>query len=187
MARPRSTRAATSTSGAFELGDFARWTYDIDGVTVVKELLLLWQKNTVALRYTVDAGGTAGKARRRCGWRLLPFMALRDFHAPAPAGGPLDVQAREARRPRRRLACRPHCADAGAFVLQPDWWYGHTYPIEADRGRTHRRTCSARAGSSIEGDGKLSVTLWASIDEMEPGDWDAEFGRRRRASGGDVR
>src|SRR5262249_8243075 len=43
----------------FELDErVARWTFDVDGtgVRVIKEVQLFWQRNVVAIRYTIDPG-----------------------------------------------------------------------------------------------------------------------------------
>ncbi len=165
----------------FELGEVARWTYDIEGVRVVKELLLCWQKNVIALRYTLDGGGAPGLPPRHMRLELMPFTGLRDFHALRHAGGHFEFHARE--RGVRVLDWGQSlnvAADSGTFVAQPDWWYGHTYAIEADRGQdftedlfTPGRFVAASAGAGRT----LTVTLWASNEEVQPGDWDAELRR----------
>jgi len=164
----------------FELGETARWSYDIEGVRVVKELLMCWQKNTVALRYTLDGGGV-GTPARHMRLELIPFTALRDFHALRRAGPHFEFWAREkgVRVVDWGLSVNI-AADSGAFVSQPDWWYGHTYPIEADRGSdctedlfTPGRFVTESTGASRT----LTITLWASTEDVGPGDWDAELRR----------
>src|SRR4051794_27280917 len=59
----------------FELGDTAKWTFDVNGVRVVKEVQILWQQNVTAIRYTIDP------AAHKVELNLLPFVSLRDFHA----------------------------------------------------------------------------------------------------------
>src|SRR5204863_7163088 len=59
----------------FELGDTARWHFDVNGVKVVKEVQILWQQNVTAIRYTVDPG------KHSVELNLLTFVSLRDLHA----------------------------------------------------------------------------------------------------------
>ena len=73
----------------FEIGETARWTFEVDGVRVVKELLLCWQKNVAAVRYTLEAG-----SERKLGLELLPFTGLRDFHALRRGGPNMGVERR---------------------------------------------------------------------------------------------
>jgi len=166
----------------FELGEIARWTYDIEGVRVVKELLLCWQKNTVAVRYTLDGGGGApGVQERQMRLELMPFTGLRDFHSLRRAGGHFEFHARErgVRVVDWGLSLNV-AADSGAFVVQPDWWYGHTYPIEAERGQDCTEDLFTPGRFVVESTGPgrtLAITLWLSNEEIEPGDWDAELRR----------
>jgi predicted glycogen debranching enzyme len=163
----------------FELGETARWTYDIEGVRVVKELLLCWQKNAVALRYTLDGGGPGGTPARPMRLELSPFTGLRDFHALRRAGGHFEFYAREkgVRVVDWGLSLNI-AADAGTFVAGPDWWYGHTYPIEADRGSdcTEDLFTPGRFVAESSGAGRtLTITLWASTQDVGAGNWDAEL------------
>src|SRR5688500_13860851 len=41
----------------FELEDTAKWTYDVAGVRVTKEVLVPWLRNVTGIRYTIDTGG----------------------------------------------------------------------------------------------------------------------------------
>jgi glycogen debranching enzyme len=112
---------------------------------------------------------------------LMPFTGLRDFHALRHAGGHFEFHARDkgVRVVDWGLSLNV-AADAGAFVVQPDWWYGHTYPIEADRGSdcTEDLFTPGRFVAESTGAGRtLTITLWASNDPIEPGDWDAELRR----------
>ncbi len=174
----------------FDLGDVARWEYEIDGVRVVKEAQLLWMRNVVGVRYTVESPDAARKLRLG----LAPFLALRDFHAMRRAGdvrfdvaaGPRDVRVEDERH-RARV-----WADAGRFEEAHDWWYGHVYSIETDRGQDDAEDLFTPGRFIVEGAGRLSVTVWADLEvraTIEPAAhaprsayaWDEELKRRRAA------
>jgi predicted glycogen debranching enzyme len=78
-------------------------------------------------------------------------------------------------------------ADAGAFEPAADWWYGHVYPIEADRGLDDAEDLFTPGRFVTEAPaGKVRLTIWASIDP-EPAaalpDWDVELRHVREARG----
>ncbi|MDB5296684.1 MAG: hypothetical protein JWO31_2667 [Phycisphaerales bacterium] len=170
---------------AFGLWHTARWEYDVEGVGVTKELLLCWRRNVVGVRYTVDAG-------RRRGVRLevAPFTPLRDFHAVRHRGlSDFAVRAGGADgRPGVTVADGPHAlalaADTGWFDEHHDWWYGHRYPLETDRGLDDREDLftPGRFGTESD-DGRLTLTVWASVDPVALPDWDAERRRVAEARG----
>src|SRR5450432_1715229 len=60
----------------FELDDIAQWDFEVEGVKVTKQLQILWKRNTVAVRYTIDPA-----KHSRVAMQFLPFVALRDFHS----------------------------------------------------------------------------------------------------------
>jgi predicted glycogen debranching enzyme len=164
----------------FDLNDLALWEYEIEGVRVVKELQVPWLKNVAAVRYTVEA-----EPQRRVQLNLLPFVSLRDFHSARRAPGtqfevrPADrgVAVRDA-----QLGVHVWSDDGGArFVHKGDWWYGHTYAIERERGLDDTEDLFSPGRFVVEGTGRIQITLWSSVDPPEPFDWDSELTRRREA------
>src|SRR5207248_1296940 len=110
----------------FQFDRTARFDYELEGIKVAKEVLLLWQRNTVGVRYRVE-----GDANRQIQLDLIPFLSLRDFHSLRKAADPLEVKCdtweMQIRDGKNQLKLR---ADAGQFTARADWWYGHTYAIE---------------------------------------------------------
>jgi len=152
----------------------------VEGVRVVKELQLLWMQNVTAVRYTVQPPDG-----RTMELSLLPFVSLRDFHGIRRAGDiHFDVNARE-RQVQVSVHSHRHSthvwSDGSRFVNQGDWWYGHKYPIETDRGLDDTEDLYTPGRFMAEVSGPTTVTLWAGI---EPGeyDWDEELRRRREAT-----
>ncbi|HMO25480.1 MAG TPA: amylo-alpha-1,6-glucosidase [Tepidisphaeraceae bacterium] len=159
----------------FEKTDVVAWTYIAHGVQVRKELQLLWMKNTIALRYTIDPG-----AHRKLVVRLRPFVSMRDFHAVCRrADGELEVtaanQQARVKRGGHEVTIR---ADRGKFVHELDWWYEHTYPIETRRGLPDREDLFTPGSFVIEITEPTTITLHAGTDLKPEIDWDAELKRR---------
>jgi predicted glycogen debranching enzyme len=159
----------------FKLGNEARFEYEVEGVSIIKEVQLLWMKNVTAVRYTVDPAGRVFKLM------LQPFTALRDFHSLRNAGwAQMRTQARE-----RSVSVGEGAnevtitADKGKFVEQQDWWYGHVYPVDTERGQGDQEDLFTPGQFVIEGNGKTTITLWMGMDQSPPGDWDAEVLNRR--------
>jgi predicted glycogen debranching enzyme len=164
----------------FQIDDVARWDYDVDGVLVTKEVLVPWHRNVVGIRYTVQS--TPGRPLRM---QLLPFTGLRDFHALRRADGaqfkvtaaPREVIVEESGN-KLYIQC-----DAGGFEQRGDWWYGHTYSVETERGQDDTEDLYCPGSFKLEMTGSGTVTLWAGCAPTELYDWDQEVARRASAIG----
>src|SRR4051812_41949461 len=162
----------------FEVDDTARYYFDAEGTRVTKEVLLFWERNTAAVRYTIEPHDF-----KPLQFSLLPFLAMRDFHAlRAVATARFDVQHdRHAVTVRdRALSCHIRC-DKGHFISQQDWWFGQLYAIEAERGQDFLEDLYMPGRFVIEVTEPTTVTIWASTeapDSVETIDFDAELRRR---------
>jgi predicted glycogen debranching enzyme len=163
----------------FFVNDTVRWEYEVNGITVIKELQLLWQRNTSVLRYTIEPG------RRHVELQVVPFVTLRDFHALrrregydlATKGLSNGVQVRD-----RDLAVQLR-SDRASYFEKTEWWFGHRYQIEADRGQDCMEDLFAPGKFVMHCSDRASVMLWASTDSLETINWDAELVRRKTFSG----
>jgi predicted glycogen debranching enzyme len=163
----------------FELEDTARWTFDVAGVRVVKELLVCWLRNAVGIRYRVD---TAGKEVE---FRVAPFFAMRDFHSTRHAAGydfPFESTDKSLAVKVDGLEChlRAESSAATTFTTEPSWWYGHVYPIETDRGQDDSEDLFTPGRFSAKVKGSATITFWAGLEPTHL-DWDAELSRRQTA------
>jgi predicted glycogen debranching enzyme len=161
----------------FELDETARWEYEIQGIFVTKEIQLSWLKNVAAVRYTVDSKGRPFRLS------LLPFISLRDFHALRQAGSASFRSESQARR--ITVGEGPNevtiTSDAGSFTPQADWWYGHVYGIETERGQDDSEDLYTPGRFVLEGKGVSSITLWIALENLDAGDWDKVLQERRTA------
>lgn len=159
----------------FSLWNTAKWEYEVEGVSITKELLLCWKRNVVGVRYTVDA-----KRSRQLRLELAPFTPLRDFHSSRQRGNTQFTVTTGGADGKSRVSVADGgnnlsmVSDAGSFHEHHDWWYGHVFPIESDRGLGDVEDLFTPGQFVIDGDGKLQITVWASTSAIDVPDWNAE-------------
>ncbi len=157
----------------FEVGDVVRWQYGVRDGVLTKELLLCWQKNTVGIRYTWKGP--------KVQLNVLPFVSLRDFHAMQRAGAMFYAKSEV-----RSISVSDNVntiyvkADTGEFVFNPDWWYGHTYAIEQDRGQDSSEDLYTPGRFSVGFEDGGTMTLVVSTDANASFDWSAELEKRKK-------
>jgi predicted glycogen debranching enzyme len=163
----------------FELDDWVRWTFEVEGIKVIKELQLPWMKNAALLRYTIEP-----PAGVKLEMRLLPFVAMRDFHALRRGSSPMEVRDAgenilvNADGHQLHLRC-----DVGSFNHKSDWWFGHSYAIEAERGLDYLEDLFNPGWFTLRVEGPTTVVLQASLTD-EKLEWETELANRRRALAG---
>lgn len=166
---------------SFELDHTARFSYDAEGAIISKEVMLCWGRSVVGVRYRVDPG-----PHRQVTLRLMPFVALRDFHALVQKGTTMFDLVPEARGCMvglhgKRLWLK---SDAATFEPRPDWWYEHTYPLETERGQDDREDLFTPGQFVVNVTSVTTITLWAGLDELgDVPDFDAELLRFRQSDG----
>jgi predicted glycogen debranching enzyme len=163
----------------FSTDAVVRWEYDVNGVTVVKELQLLWQRNTAVLRYTIEPG------RRHVEFQFAPFVSLRDFHALRLREG-YDLATKALSNGvavRDRDMAVQLRSDRASYLEKPEWWFGHRYQIEADRGQDCMEDLFTPGRFTLHCSDRASVMFWASLDADETIDWDGELNHRKTFSG----
>jgi predicted glycogen debranching enzyme len=146
-------------------------------VQVCRELQLLWQRNVSVMRYRIDPCG------RDVRMDLLPFVALRDFHAlnrgkHARTIIRADATGCEVFDGTQSVFVR---CDAGRFVKGEDWWMDHVLPVETERGQDDREDLLLPGRWQIEFDRPITLHVTISLSPVEPVDFDAELARRRLA------
>ena len=167
--------------------ELAHWEYDAAGTKLYKDLLLCWEHNAVGVRYRLVRGAAhRGKALRL---ELVAFLAMRDHHG-LQHTGTADLTQRDdadgrGTHVRTRDVALSLWADesaAGTFEGGPDWYYAHSYPMETARGLDDREDLYAPGTFVVElpadGGDEATITIWASLGDRRPLDWDAEHARR---------
>jgi predicted glycogen debranching enzyme len=112
----------------------AKTIYQVGGVQLCKESLLVDQKEQILLRYTLLNAHSPTKLRFR------PFLAFREMHALTHENLDADIQATPIRNgvSIRMYSGLPalymQFSKAVEFVPVPDWFRGIEYPKEQERG-----------------------------------------------------
>jgi predicted glycogen debranching enzyme len=163
----------------FSLGQTAMWQYELQGITVTRELLLLWGRNAVAIRYSIHPKH-AGDVQLE----IAPFVSLRDFHSLRHAGdslvadnSPAGVKIHDT----QSAATVSLHANAGTFIPAPDWWRDHFYAIEAERGLDRTEDLFTPGRFVLNAADKSSLTIVAAIEGMLTVNWDNQVHRRETA------
>ncbi|HWE04756.1 MAG TPA: amylo-alpha-1,6-glucosidase [Tepidisphaeraceae bacterium] len=163
----------------FQLDQTARWEYEVEGIQIVKEVQLLWNRNVVGIRYTLES-----RRPRKLRFALAPFFSLRDFHGMRHSSDTNFEMSAKGRA--LKVTAYNHAAflggDAGSFQTHPDWWYNHYYAIENDRGSEDSEDLYSPGQFVLESESaRASITVWASVDERTSFDWDEQL--RLRSAG----
>jgi predicted glycogen debranching enzyme len=159
----------------FELGDFAQWEYEVESVRITKQVQLLAGRNIVGVRYLIDPG-----AARSVSMQLIPFVAMRDFHAlRRGTDAPFSVHSEHGRVIVREGKHMLHLrCEQARWSQEADWWRGHYYAIDAERGQDHIEDLFQPGRFVIDIAKPAAITVWASTDPVESMDWDAELSKR---------
>ncbi|MGA2498643.1 MAG: amylo-alpha-1,6-glucosidase [Tepidisphaeraceae bacterium] len=146
---------------AFRLGECAQWEYEFEGIKLTRTLVLYRERNAIALRYHVECG-----PERTLRLRLLPFVAMRDFHSLCHkdrANLQTHADARHA-----SVSGGGHTlhltADFGEFEPRQEWWFSHTYALETERGQDDQEDLFVPAHLVVNLSGRGGFTLFAGLD-----------------------
>lgn len=123
--------SSSTTAEGMRAPDTASWQFEVDGISITKTLRLLHQKNEIELVYALSS-----PAARKVELRLLPFVALRDFHSLRHGRYELRTTVGNSSVTlsdgQNTLAMS---SPSAAFTGAPDFWTNHHYPIETERGQ----------------------------------------------------
>ncbi len=136
-------------------GDTAQWFYSVPGAKVTKTLKLT--ADGARLSYEVVSTGAES-----LGLLVQAFTPMRDYHHLGHAGNraPLHFeqsgQSITVYRDSYTLRMTP---SAGSFTPRPDWWFGHTYPIDTERGQEDQEDTFTPGVWEVAGPGPLQWEL----------------------------
>ena len=166
----------------FELDEIATWHFDVDGVKIVKQVQLLQGRNVVGVRYNVDPG-----THQHVAMQFLAFVAMRDFHSIRRGTDGLfkvESDTHSARVEHGSNTLHLRC-DEASFKQDKDWWRGHYYAIEAERGQDNIEDLYQPGRFNVEITKPTTITIWASMEKLDTlPDWDAEL--KKHPSNGEI-
>ncbi len=160
--------------------DLVRFEYVADGTKVTKEVMLCWQRNAVGIRYTISPADF-----KPITFSVLPFCAMRDFHSMRyTQTARFDVKhSTQSTTIRERDLALHLRSETGRFVPKQDWWFGHFYAIDAERGQEFCEDLYSPGRFELEvTQPQTTFTLWASTEpgeHVEMMNFDTELERRR--------
>lgn len=160
----------------FHLGEIAEWEYEVETARIIKQVMLLRGGNVVGIRYVVDPG-----QKQSIQLELLPFVAMRDFHALRHGtGGDFEIGVHGQELRVRHAGHTLHLQSDGAAVSNArDWWRGHYYAIDDERGQDHIEDLLNPGRFKFEFTQPTTVTLWASLEAVEKPDWKQELDKHQ--------
>lgn len=158
----------------FEHYATTKWSYDAEGVSVSKELLLCWGRNVVGIKYEIDPGQGGPLT-----FRVQPFVTLRDFHSLQRADHHSDVRPAhhgcDVHRWGHQLRLRCVGAD---FIEYKDWWYNFAYPVESERGQDDTEDMFTPGNFTATIAKPTTLILWAGLDAVDGLNWETELKKR---------
>jgi predicted glycogen debranching enzyme len=159
----------------FDVDQIAQWDYEVEGVKITKQVQLLWKRNIVGIRYSIDPGNHS-----RVAFQMIPFIALRDFHSLRRGNDPLlavKSDSQQVNVSEKDLTLHLRC-DEGKFVEAHDWWRGHFYAVEAERGLDCFEDLFTPGRFALEIAKPTTVTVWASMNPLEKIEWEQDVDGR---------
>jgi predicted glycogen debranching enzyme len=100
-------------------------------------------------------------------------------------GEQFDIESTGERHVQVSTHSHRHCThvwtDKGRYIEADDWWYGHKYRIETDRGLDDTEDLFTPGRFVVDIAGPTTVTLWTGLEAVSQ-DWDEELRRRRAAT-----
>ena len=161
----------------FELGQTAKWTYHAHDIEIVKEVQLVWMKNAVGVRYTIKPSAGVNFE-----FRMLPFVAMRDFHMLRRGAGGIDARfENDSLIVQADKLTLNISAQGTTYQSKPDWWFGHFYVLEAERGLDDLDDLFNPGWFTTHITGPTTITLWASANSSDKFDWDVELSSTAKA------
>ncbi len=175
----------------FEKDVSCRWTYRVDGIDLVRELLICrgdagdGVRNAIVVRYRIRC------PKRAYSLELRPLTALRDFHSLRNGKSPADCVpgAWDTTGNGETLTLSSALIDVrmrvpgGTFIASPESWRGFEYPRDLDRGQDGHEDLVSAGIFEVEpdpaGDGWCECEFKCWTDGVEPGDFEDEYAKAR--------
>ena len=152
----------------FDADIVAGTVYQVGGVKLRKESLLVDQKEQILLRYTLEEAQSPTKLRFR------PFLAFRDMHALTCANHAASTNVTTVKNgvSTQMYPNLPtlymQFSKAVEFVHVPDWFYGIEYPKEEERGYDFREDLFVPGYFETDIKKGESIIFSASLQEESP-------------------
>ena len=119
----------------FRLDPFPVFTFEVEGVRIVKRVFMVHDENTTAIDYEIAGGG--------CVLELRPLIAFRDYHSTTHANSALNPtidisEGAVSIQPYGSLPRLHFAHNARRVEAVGEWYFGFDYAMEQARGLDHR-------------------------------------------------
>ena len=146
----------------------AKTVYQIGGVELCKESMLVDQKEQILLRYTLLEAHSPTRLRFR------PFLAFRDMHALTRANHAANTYSTPVKNgvsvqmyPSLPTLYMQFSKEA-EFIAVPDWFYDIEYPVEQERGYDYIEDLFVPGYFEVDIKKGESIIFSASLQEENP-------------------
>ena len=153
----------------------AKTVYQVGGVQLCKESMLVDQKEQILLRYTLLEAHSPTKLRFR------PFLAFRDMHALTHANLAANTYATPIKNGisvqmyRDLPALYMQFSNSAEFVPVPDWYKDIEYPVEQERGYDYSEDLFVPGYFEMDIKKGESIIFSASLQEENPAGFKRQF------------
>ncbi len=122
----------------FDRGLTIRWVYVFKHIQFIRELILHQNEQAATVQYQVSGL----MADESAVLRVQPMLTLRDFHSLYQRADDFGIDAGV-----DQIQIDRHGVDfpgvqikclGSTFAYDPDWWFGVSYPADAERGQDHK-------------------------------------------------
>jgi predicted glycogen debranching enzyme len=164
----------------FRLEPFPIFTYEIEGITIEKSVLMIQGENSAVVQYEMrERGGTSSSgsqsiSRGSRSLELRPLIAFRDYHSLAHENSALNTEVRiesglATFAPYAELPALHFAHDADEIDAQAYWYRNFEYQRERERGFDFTEDLYSPFALKFDLIGRTRASLISSTERREAG------------------
>jgi predicted glycogen debranching enzyme len=156
----------------FRLDPFPIFTYEVEGVEIVKSVFLIEGENTTVIQYDVSG---AGLACNDCRLDVRPLIAFRDYHSTTHENSTLNPHINVevgavSVTPYEGLPTLHLAHDADAVDVTGYWYRNFEYDVERERGLDFKEDLFAPLALRFDLSAKPQAAIIASTERRDARD-----------------
>ncbi len=159
----------------FSADPIPHWIYDVGGIILKKEIILLSDVDCVMIRYTLE------EAQSPVTLRLLPLLAFRNYHKLSEANVYANKKYTDVANGIKTRIYSGYSdlylqtSKQADYVSNPDWYYRFEYLKEQERGYDFQEDLFAPGFFEVQLKAGEQVIISASLEEMNPRSMKSQF------------
>jgi predicted glycogen debranching enzyme len=152
-----------------------KWIYQLNNITIIKEILLPEAEDFVFIRYTL------AESKAEIKLNLAPFLAFRNIHQLSKCNIELNKKTAKVSN---GIKCKLYegladlyiqTSTPSEFVHAPDWYYNIEYPAERVRGYDYREDLFVPGYFNLKMEKGDQVIFYAGLREGNPKNFKPRF------------